>query len=267
MKITTHMEDNQPSVLYQSGYNGTSSYSSIAIYPTVSNLSFDTYLNGVMIDLNGADNVTIDGRPNRSGSSTGLIFYNTCLLSSAITCRLINGAQNNTIRYTTIKGGAYGSGAPSIILFSTSISGSNSSNVIEYCNISGLSSTFRPQHIIYSSGSADPNGNINNTIRYNEFSNFFVSDGLGYDVTAVGLYENSSAWTITDNSFYMPSSTNLSNGVYQVIYINNSSGINFQVNNNFIGGTSASCGGGTFTVTNGFDFWGIRLLAEGGLLP
>jgi hypothetical protein len=258
VKIATSLSDNQSAILYQSGYNSTSSYTSLAIYPTATNLVYDASLAGVLLDLNGADNVTIDGRVNRTGSTVALTLLNSSTSSSANTIRFINGAQSNTIRYTSIKGGSTG-GATGLINFSTSTSGTNSSNIIEYCSVSGLSSTSRTRHAIYSSGSASPNGNNSNTIRYNEISNFFIEDGLGGDVTAVGIYSNSSEWTITDNSFFLPSTISLSNGSYHVVYINNTSGVNFQVNNNFIGGTSANCGGGTFTITSGRNFWGIRL--------
>lgn len=259
VKITTSISDNQTATIYQSGYNGTSSYTSLRIYPTAANLICETSVNGVMLDLNGADNVTVDGRVNQAGSTIALTFMNSNSISysSANIIRFINGAQSNTIRYASVKGA--GSGSSAVINFSTSSSGANSSNTIEYCYIGGLASSVRPQHGIYSLGSASPNNNINNTIRYNEFSNFFISEGLGFDVTAVGLYNNSSDWTIADNSFFLPSTISLFNGSYHVVYINNTSGVNFQVNNNFIGGTSANCGGGTFTVTPGRDFWGIRL--------
>lgn len=259
VKITTNVTDNQTATLYQSGYNGTSSYTSLSIYPTAANLLCETTVNGVMLDLNGADNVTLDGRVNRTGSTVSLIFMNSSTGSSANTIRFINGAQSNTIRYTSVRGGASAlSGTPAVIHFSTSTSGSNSSNTIEYCSIAGQNASLRYKHGIYSSGSASPNDNTSNTIRYNEFSNFFIFDGAGQDVTAVGIYTNSSAWAISDNSFFMPSSISLFNGNYHVIYIS-TSGVNFTVNTNFIGGTSANCGGGTFTVTNGLNFWGIRL--------
>jgi hypothetical protein len=259
VKIATSLSDNQSAILYQSGFNSTSSYTSLAIYPTAANLVYEASLAGVLLDLNGADNVTLDGRVNRTGSSVSLTLVNTSTSSSANTIRFINGAQSNTIRYTSVKGISAGSSATSLITFSTSTSGSNSSNTIEYCSISGLTSTSRPQHAVYSSGSASPNGNNSNTIRYNEFFNFFANDGLSFDVSAVGVYSNSSDWTISDNSFFLQSTISRFSGNYHVVYINNASGVNFQVNNNFIGGTSASCGGGTFTVTDGGDFWGIRL--------
>jgi hypothetical protein len=258
VKITTNISDNQTATIYQSGYNGTSSYTSLAIYPTAANLVYEASLAGVLLDLNGADNVTLDGRVNRTGSTVALTLLNSSTSSSANTIRFINGAQSNTIRYTSIKGGSTG-GATGLINFSTSTSGTNSSNIIEYCSVSGLSSTSRTRHAIYSSGSASPNGNNSNTIRYNEISKFFIEDGLGGEVTAVGIYSNSSDWTISDNSFFLPSTISLFNGSYHVVYINNTSGVNFQVNNNFIGGTSANCGGGTFTITSGRNFWGIRL--------
>jgi len=259
VKITTNLSDNQSATLYQSGYGGLSSYTSINIYPTAANLVCEVAVNAPLLDLNGADNVTIDGRENLSGAALSLSLRNTVTTNGASTLRFLNGAQNNNIRYAALAGGCYGSSAPAVIRFSTSSSGSNSSNTIEYCAISGLSSSSRPQHVIYSFGSASPNGNNNNTIQYNEFYNFFANDGLGVDVTAVGVYDNSSSWTISGNSFYMPQSISQFNGVYHIINVSNTSGVGFQVNNNFIGGTSDSCGGGTFTVTSGRNFWGIRL--------
>ena len=74
-------------VLNASG-SGSASYSSINIYPTVTGLSLSGNLAAPLIDLNGADNVTIDGRVNATGSTIDLVFINTSISTTAGTSTL-----------------------------------------------------------------------------------------------------------------------------------------------------------------------------------
>ena len=86
-------------VLNASGV-GAASYASILISPSGGvGRSISGAIAGVMIDLNGADNVTIDGL-NTGGNS--LTISNTST-GASITIRFINDATNNVIANNTIE--------------------------------------------------------------------------------------------------------------------------------------------------------------------
>ncbi|MCX6247168.1 MAG: hypothetical protein NTW10_05495 [Bacteroidetes bacterium] len=75
------------------------SWMSVTIYPKITGL----YVSGnpelqLIIGLNGADNVTVDGRLNAAGSSPNLFFPKT---------RLFNTAVNNAVKYININGELY----------------------------------------------------------------------------------------------------------------------------------------------------------------
>src|SRR6185312_16951492 len=74
-----------------------------------------------LVDLNGADNVTINGQ-NSGGNSLTLANSNTGTTAGTSTIRFINGAQNNTVTNCNIQGSstvAVGT-AGGAVLFSTS---------------------------------------------------------------------------------------------------------------------------------------------------
>ncbi|GAH28340.1 unnamed protein product, partial [marine sediment metagenome] len=117
-------------VLNSSG--GGTRYLSLLIYPISSGISISGDISGPMIDLSGADNVTIDGRVDRSGSAD-LVITNTSTSngSSASTIRFIESANTNTIQYCYIYGSETNA-TSGIILFSTASTGSgNDGNIID----------------------------------------------------------------------------------------------------------------------------------------
>jgi len=202
-----------------------------------------------LIYFNGADNVTLDGRENASGSTASLTIYNENSDASVnnVTLRLANGASSNTIKYCNIQGSCQNSNYGMIDFSTSSGSSGNSSNVIEYCNLTNYNSV-RPFSVIKSSGSSGYENN-SNTICYNNIYNFMNEANTSYGIN-VGSY--SSEWTITGNSFYETSSlvpTNTSTTYFYPVYINNTSGYNFTVSNNYFGGSAAQCSG-TWTKTN-----------------
>ena len=68
LKITSSTTETTSAVLNASG-SGSASYTALLVYPTVTGLSVSGNISGPLIDLNGADNVTIDGRINAVGST------------------------------------------------------------------------------------------------------------------------------------------------------------------------------------------------------
>ncbi len=144
-----------------------------------------------LIRLNGADNVTIDGR--YSGSGKYLRFRNTNTSGSTIT--LLNDASNNLIRDCYIEG-ATTSTSNGVIFFSTGSTTGNDNNIIQNCVIRDRSDAAGvPANLVYSSGSSATITNTGNSLLNNELFNF-TSNGI--NLTSTGN-EN---WTITGNEIY-----------------------------------------------------------------
>jgi hypothetical protein len=106
-------------------------WTTLTIYPTSTGLTISGSVAGPLINLNGADNVTIDGRVNAAGSAKDLIITNTNTGISASTIQFISSAETNTVKYCTIKG-AETSASSGIICFSTASTGNgNDGNIID----------------------------------------------------------------------------------------------------------------------------------------
>ncbi|WPR71439.1 hypothetical protein SLW70_16110 [Flavobacterium sp. NG2] len=222
-------------------------WTTLKMFPAKTGITITGSLdNAPLIDLNGADNVTIDGRVNQSGSIKNLSISNTSTAAaSTATIRWINSAENNTIKYCNIYGSST-STTSGVLSIGTSISGNgNDNNSIEFCNISNASGN-RSVNALYSAGSS---GSENNaiTIRNNNFYDF-----LNRSIASNAIHLNSftSDCTVTNNSFYettsfVPTGSNIG---YTAIRIDNTAGNNFTITNNFIGGTAASSGGTAWTV-------------------
>ena len=239
-------------VLYYSGYSPTmavgSGYTSITIYPTVSGLSISGNQAAPLIDLNGADNVTIDGRVNATGSTKDLIITNTSTsaTSETSTIRFINDASSNTVGYCTIKGSST-TVSGGVIYFSTSTgSTGNDNNTINLNDITNAADANRPINAIGSIGSSGKE-NSGNTISNNNIYDFCNRSTLSY---GINLGDYNTAWSITGNSLYETASFVPTASVnYMGINIYSLGGNGFIVSNNFIGGQSSSCSGSAWTKT------------------
>lgn len=131
-------------VLQESG-TGSASYTSLLIRPadtaTVAKIIDFSVSAATLLDLNGADFVTIDGRPLGQGTSKLLTFRHSTPNSSAasIVIRLINGVTNSSIRYINSTSLTTTATAAAInINLSTSAAAVGNKNItIENCNITG----------------------------------------------------------------------------------------------------------------------------------
>ena len=244
LTITANTTETATAVINASG-SGSASYSSINIYPTSSGLSISGSLTTPILDLNGADNIIIDGRVNQAGAND-LIITNSNTGNLSTTIRIYNDACNNTIQYCTIKGATtYGSAG--VIFFSTAnASGSgNTGNTITYCNIT-KDAAGTPLNLLYSNGTATKENVA--TISNNNF----------YDFGNVAIHASGiKNWSVNGNSIYQTSTvtTATSNELIK-IYGNGSS-----IYNNYLGGSSPSCGGSAYTVNcaSAFAFKGISV--------
>jgi len=196
LQITGSTTETASAVLNASG-SGSASYTSVNIYPTLTGVTIAGNFDASLISLNGADNVTIDGRVNQSGSSPDLKISNINTSSFASAIRFITSAENNVIKYCNLNSSCYSAGVGMVNFTSSNVGNGNDNNTVEYCNITNAGS--RPRNAIFSSGTAGRE-NSGNIIRNNNIYNFF---NAGADISfGINLSSNTTNWTITGNSFY-----------------------------------------------------------------
>lgn len=222
-------------------------------------LSSDT---GCAFTLNGADNVTFDGRFNGAGTGRYLRFSNSSTAGN--TFRFINDATGNTINYCIIEGTSASSTEGVIEFTTTTGANGNDNNTISNCYIRDYVGT-TPQNLIYSSGSntSTSTHNSGNTISNNEISNFYVN---GQVSNGIYIAANSTDWTITGNSFYQSATRSPGSATtFDCIYINTNTANNMTISSNYFGGTAANCGGSAFTISGGSSnaLYMIRLGTSG----
>ncbi|MEI7595783.1 MAG: LamG-like jellyroll fold domain-containing protein, partial [Bacteroidota bacterium] len=246
IKLLGNSIESASAVLNASG-NGTAAYTSVNIYPTVSGLTIFGNLEAPLIDLNGADNVTIDGRVNATGATKDLVITNTnsSYTDGTSTIRFINDASSNVVQYCTIKGSyiKYGASAADmtggVVFFSTTNGTTgNNNNLITNNDITSSDNTNRAGNLVYSLGTAGKS-NSGNTISNNNIYDFMNKKMDSYGIY---LFTNSTDWNVTGNNFYETTTfTLLASNTYSIcypIFINDLSGNNFNVSDNYIGGSS-----------------------------
>ena len=216
------------------------------------------------VDLNGAQFVTLDGRPAGVGSNTSsgvgtasqLSIANTS--ASGVAMRFINEASNNTLEYVTVSG-ANTSTTSGVVVFSTTTGANgNDNNTLDHCDVrDGVSP---PANTVYSLGTqtTDAQNNSNNNITNCNLYNFF-----GNSVSAgaqLGL--GNSDWTFSGNSFYQTASHSSTPTNWWGIAV--ISGSNYTVTNNFLGGSAPYASGTPWPLNNTSttNFTGIRISAN-----
>ncbi len=129
--ISGNTTETATAVLNNSG-SGSASYTSVAISPTGSARVIEGTITGAIVKLNGADNVTIDGRIAGSGRNLTIRNNSTSSATAAIWLASVaagNGVTNSTIRNCEIACGLAQNGSSSstfgIIMCGTSISSSS----------------------------------------------------------------------------------------------------------------------------------------------
>jgi hypothetical protein len=245
IKIKNNTTETAPATLNASGA-GSANYASVKIYPTVSGISINGDLATTLIDLNGADNVTIDGRVNATGSTADMVIVNTSTTANS-TIRFINDATNNTIKYCNIKGSETQATGGVVFFSTTTGSTGNDANTIDNNNITSSSDANRPINAVYSLGTAGKD-NSENTISNNKIYDFLNRANAS---NGIYLFTANTGWSILGNSFYETTSFASTAAVaYNAVLISNPSGNGFEITGNYIGGKTALCGGGAWTKTN-----------------
>lgn len=243
-------------VLNASG-SGSASYTSVQMTPSGAR-TISGNLAAPLVDLNGADNVTIDGY-NAGGNSLTLANSNTGTTAGTSTIRFINGAQNNTVKNCSIQGSstvAVGT-AGGAVLFSTSPAVGttlvgNSNNTISNNNIGPVGGAL-PVKAISAVGTTTNNNTINrdNVIDGNNVFDFF--GGGGVSTTGIDIRTGNHNWTISNNRLYQTATrtfttTALRYAGITLVGSTGASGNAHTIKNNIIGFGAAN-GTGTTTIT------------------
>jgi hypothetical protein len=232
------------------------SYTRVHIYPTKAGVTVAGSLNAPLVRLQGADNVSIDGRVNATGTTPSLTFANLNTESGASTIQFTQSAQQDTLQYCLLKGAGQGS-TTGVVHFATSTIGTgNSNNVVMNNVISGLNATERPVNALYSLGSS---GRINgaNQVLNNAFFDVLLA-GTSSNVIHLSAYTTTT--TLSGNSVYNTSTLSVPTACeYALIRIDNTAGEGFLLANNYLGG-QASMASGTWTkIGQPTTFYGIYL--------
>jgi len=197
-----------------------------------------------LIDLNGADNVTIDGL----NSGTNSLTMTNATVSSSLgtsTISFRNDASNNKITRSTILGSSTDMSSSANVFFYTATVSGNDNNVISYCDIGPAGSNL-PASAVTSTGSNSPSlFNTGDTIR-----NCNVFDYFNASASSSGIYlsAGSSDFVIKDNKFYQTSLRNIAAPNHSAVWIDNTSGNNFKITGNIIG-YSSSNGTGSYSLS------------------
>lgn len=213
-----------------------------------------------LIDLNGADNVTIDGL-NTGGNSLTISNTQTATTTQTSTIRFINDATSNTIQNCTISGSGTGASTANIIFGLTTGATGNDGNIITNNNIGPAGANFPLQGVLsVGTTTTAAQNNSGDQINNNNIFDFYNSGGTVANGVSIGA--GSTDFTINGNSFYQTASrTMAASSGFISITVANTSGNNFTINNNFIGGSAASAGGTAWTQTGAttHTFIGIRM--------
>jgi trimeric autotransporter adhesin len=264
ISIVIDTTETAPAVLNASG-SGAALYTAINISAVGARSVTGTIAAGSpLIDLNGADNVTIDG----AASGGSLIIANGTISATAgtSTIRFINDASNNTVTRSTVLGSStmattVGGGT---IFFSTATTTGNDNNTISANDI-GPVGINAPTKAISSNGTAATH-NSGISITGNNIFDFFNPAATSNGVLAG---TGSTDWIISNNRFYQTgtrtATTSSTNIPIQVNNVDTAGANNMQITGNIIGFAS-NTGTGVYTLAGTAKFIGISF-AGGATTP
>ena len=230
--------------------NGASAVNTLSIRPQAgaTNLKITGLEFAAAVELNGAQFVTLDGRPGGVGGNAGSGVGTASQLTFAgnagggMALRFMNEASNNTVQYVTLRS----VGSSGTVVFSTTTGANgNDNNTIDHCDIRDGTTTSAYGIVSSGSTSTAAQNNSGNTVSNCNIFNFYSSTG---NSAGLSLGSGNTDWTITGNSFYQTASRAAVAEIW-AIYIG--SGGNHLVTNNFIGGSAPGAAGAAWTATAG----------------
>ena len=245
LNIISDITDNNSAVLNASG-TGSSSYTSVLVQPTGTPPSgmwtLTANIDEALIDLDGAQNVTINGQLDGMSWAQNLFLVNKGATYLGWGIEFRENAIYNTVEYCHLEcNNASTTGA---IDFGTPLSSSqgNCHNLIDHCNITHSKSG------VLNLGISSVNGwNTNNIIKNCEIYNWRVA---GIDLSP----NCGRAWVIGGsgeggggNHFYQTSSFSAPDVNYAIMV---TGGDSIAIMGNYIGGSSPYCNGPAWTNTN-----------------
>ena len=200
-------------------------------------------IDGALIDLDGADGVTIDGI-DASGNS--LTLNNLSTAATASTIRLINDAQSNTIRNCHVLGASSSNTTGTIFFSGSSVSpGGNNNNLIRNCLIASNASGFPTVGIASLGTAATDQVNRSNTIDSCRIIDFFNAGVINYGIQ---IGSGNGTWSITKNKLYQTSTRTFTTAnTHRGISV--TSGSAHIIRGNRIGFADAD-GNGTYTMSS-----------------
>ncbi len=235
---------------------GPAHYSRVHISPTVDCI-ISGNIAGMLIDLNGADSVTFDGRTGSTGIQRSLTIQNLNndpFSSYTSTIGLNNGANANELRYLNIEGSGQGYNSGTVYIGS----GPNSNNLIASNEIRPAAGNLPCVGIrAYSQWSNASTENRNNVISNNDIHDFLPNtSGI---VGGIMLDIANSHSIIEGNSIYL---TVPLTGKGSMYFISATYGSGSIIRNNYIGGSAPFAANGP-AISNGIPVTGIWTTGQG----
>ncbi|HLB37790.1 MAG TPA: DUF11 domain-containing protein [Gemmatimonadales bacterium] len=230
--------------------SGSASYTSVTISPTGGaprTVSGATTAGNPLIDLNGADNVVIDGL-NAGGNSLTVSNTTVSATSGTSTIRFQGDATANVITNTSILGSSTMStttNGGNIWFAAGAVATGNDSNTISNCDI-GPAGANLPTKAVYGNGTTTTAALYNSGIL---LSNNSIFDFFNAAAASNGIYlaGGNSDWSITGNRFYQTATrTQTTGAIHSAIQVANANNNNHLIAGNTIGYAS-SAGTGTYS--------------------
>ena len=203
------------------------------------------------ISHNQGSNFIFDGRPGGAGTNKFITIENTSTSGYAINYQ--NESSNNVLRYLTLKSQNTSTSSGTIVFSTTTGANGNDNNTVEYNDICAVNaSSATPTNAIYAAGSAatSASNNSNNVVSNNTIRDFYNSTSTTNAGSGVNIVTGNTDWTISNNSIFQTQTRNTFGAAapFYAIFINNTSGNNFNVSSNIIGGTAINAGGSALTI-------------------
>lgn len=251
LNITITITGNTTELITASLNQSTGVWASLTIQPSGVR-TITGAIAGPLIQLNGADNVTINGL-NAGGNS--LTLSNTSASNQAATIKFVLDATNNLVTNCTILGsslGVYNAAADgAVVWLSNSGTGAgNDNNTISNNDLAPAGANL-PGIYIKSHNSIVGKDNSNITVTSNTIHDYYSSGQMSAGIYA---FTGSSTWTITNNRIYQtnPLALNISGNpypanTYSAIVIKAGNG--YTITGNYCGFAN-SAGTGYTTITN-----------------
>jgi hypothetical protein len=214
-------------------------WNSLTIFPTADNITIDADMGSAVIRLNGANNVIIDGRVNKTGAAASLTIQNNSAAGGAVAVDFVNSAQYNILQYCKIKAQLADNSRGVVFIGSSSSGDGNSFNTIQHNEISGIDADKRPSHAIASNGTAGRE-NKNNQIINNKVFDFINKAANSNGLTLISGSQN---FSISGNSFYETVTDFAPEGGYNYYAIRTNTNSAHNITNNYIGGNAAESAG------------------------